>query len=226
MSWVIYLKFLSVEKFVLIEYLTLNYIFAYFELLFDCFINCLYIHVLRLTLRKIFFCKIFLWFSAFQCEASGWTWLTVRTQAALPIANLSMDRPDKLVLRPDTILTSIFPPLTFSTNCTPLHFYWFIMTCCVFFSRISPEILIFSAYLFSFHDLLCVFLCSFKFLCFLEFWNICWLEYFFEILCMKILFYLYVRLILIYLGHLDCYICLCIFGIQLTAVILPHCFWN
>jgi hypothetical protein len=30
MSWVIYLKFLSVGKFVLIEYLTLIYIFAYF----------------------------------------------------------------------------------------------------------------------------------------------------------------------------------------------------
>jgi len=30
MSWVIYLKFLSAEKFVLIEYLTLIYIFAYF----------------------------------------------------------------------------------------------------------------------------------------------------------------------------------------------------
>jgi hypothetical protein len=30
MSWVIYLKFLSAGKFVLIEYLTLIYIFAYF----------------------------------------------------------------------------------------------------------------------------------------------------------------------------------------------------
>jgi hypothetical protein len=45
---------------VLIEYLTLNYIFAYFELLFDCLINYLYIHVLKLTLGKITFLQIFL----------------------------------------------------------------------------------------------------------------------------------------------------------------------
>jgi len=38
-----------------------------------------------------------------------------------------------------------------------------------------------------------------KFLCFLEYWNICWLEYSLEILCMKILFYLCVGLILLYL---------------------------
>jgi len=31
MSWVIYLKFLSAGKFVIIEYLTLIYIFSYFS---------------------------------------------------------------------------------------------------------------------------------------------------------------------------------------------------
>jgi hypothetical protein len=29
-----------------------------------------------------------------------------------------------------------------------------------------------------------------------------------------------------YLGNLGYYICLCNFDIQLTAVIIPHCFWN
>jgi hypothetical protein len=82
------------------------------------------------------------------------------------------------------------------------------MICCVFLSRFSLKILAFTTHLFSFHDSLCVFLCSFKFLCFLEYWNICCLEYFLEILCMKILFCLCVGFILIYLGHLSCYICL------------------
>jgi hypothetical protein len=44
---------------VLIEYLTLNYIFAYFELLFDYFISYLYMCVLKLTLGKIIFLQIF-----------------------------------------------------------------------------------------------------------------------------------------------------------------------
>jgi hypothetical protein len=38
---------------VLIEFLTLNYIFAYFDLLFDCLISYLYMRVLKLTLGKI-----------------------------------------------------------------------------------------------------------------------------------------------------------------------------
>jgi hypothetical protein len=66
----------------------------------------------------------------------------------------------------------------FSTIHTSLHFYWFIMSCCVFFPRISPEILAFSAYFFSFHGIWCILLCSFKFLWFLEYWNIWWLEFF------------------------------------------------
>jgi hypothetical protein len=40
---------------VLIEYLTFNYIFAYFEMLFDCRISYLYMRVLKLTLGRIIF---------------------------------------------------------------------------------------------------------------------------------------------------------------------------
>jgi hypothetical protein len=43
--------------------------------------------------------------------------------AVLPIANLAMNRPDELVTHPDTILTGIYPSLSFSANRTPLHFY-------------------------------------------------------------------------------------------------------
>jgi hypothetical protein len=78
--------------------------------------------------------------------------------------------------------------------------------------------LAFSAHLFSFLDILYVFLCSFKFLCFLEYWNI-FLRY-----CAWKSYSVCVGLIFIYLSHFDCYICLCIFGIQLIAVIIPHCF--
>jgi hypothetical protein len=46
----------------------------------------------------------------------------------------------------------------FSAILRPLHFYWFIMSCCVFVFQISPEILAFSAHLFSFHGICCVFL--------------------------------------------------------------------
>jgi hypothetical protein len=47
----------------LIDYLTLNYIFAFFELLFDYLFSYLYMRDLKLTLRKIIFLQIFLLFS-------------------------------------------------------------------------------------------------------------------------------------------------------------------
>jgi hypothetical protein len=51
------------------------------------------------------------------------------------------------------------------------------MSCCVFFSWISREILAFSTHFFSFHGICCIYLCSFKSLCFLEYWNIFFLTY-------------------------------------------------
>jgi hypothetical protein len=205
----------------LIEYLTFNYIFAYvwiaIWLSYQLFIHACSEANFR---KRYFFCKFFLYFH-------------------LPVWNVRTD-----LLLSSNACGSIdlwFGSLSSGWVCTlfgrklfaffafriELHvfFYSFLfLSCCVFLSQISPEILAFSAYLFSFHNILRVFLCFFKFLCFLEYWNICWLEYFLEILCMKILFCLCIELI--FLGHLDCYICLCNFGIQLTAVIIRHCFWN
>jgi hypothetical protein len=162
-------KFLFAEKFVLIEYLTLNYIFAYFWiaiwLSYQLFIHACF----EANFRKNIFLQIFLWFSAFQCEESGWTWLTVRTQTALPIANLAVDRLDELVTRPDAILTGIFH--RFLSQPATHHCIFIDLSCHVMcFSReFLPRFLAFSTHLFSFHDILCVFLCSFKFLCFLEY---------------------------------------------------------
>jgi hypothetical protein len=128
MSWVIYLKFLSAGKFVLIEYLTLNYIFAYFELLFSYFISYLYMCVMKLTLGKIIFLQIFLWFLAFLCEVFGQTWLIVRTQVALSIAYLVVCRSDKCVPHPNAILTGFYLSLCFLCHPHTTTFFWFIMS--------------------------------------------------------------------------------------------------
>jgi hypothetical protein len=68
MSRAIYLKFLFAGKFVLIEYLTLIYIFAYFCNAIDCFISWLYMRVLKLTLGKNIFLQIFLQFQIFSVK--------------------------------------------------------------------------------------------------------------------------------------------------------------
>jgi len=176
---------------------------------FDCFISYLYMRVLKLTLGKIIFLQIFVWFSAFQCEASRRTWLTVWTQAALPIANLAVYRSDKLVTRSDAILTGFYLSLAFSAIHIPLHFFLFIyhVMLCVFLTDFS-KILAFSAHLFSFHDIFCVFLYSFKLLCLLEYWNI-FLRY-----CAWKSYYVYV---------LGWYLYICAIWIAIFAfVILRH----
>jgi len=60
----------------------------------------------------------------------------------------------------------------FSAKHILLLFVCFIMSCCVFFSRISPEILTFSAHLFSFPSISFDFPYSLKLLFFLEYWNL------------------------------------------------------
>jgi hypothetical protein len=42
---------------------------------------------------------------------------------ALPITNLAVDHSDKLVTRPNSILTGFYLSLAFSTIHTPLHFF-------------------------------------------------------------------------------------------------------
>jgi hypothetical protein len=46
--------------------------------------------VLKLNLEKNYFSTNFSLNSAFQCEASGQTWLEVQTRAALPMADLAI----------------------------------------------------------------------------------------------------------------------------------------
>jgi len=84
MSWVIYLKFLSARKFVLIEFLTLNYIFAYF--LFAISLSYqLFIHECsKANFRKnYYFCKFF---SVFSFSIwSVWTDLAYSLNACGPV---------------------------------------------------------------------------------------------------------------------------------------------
>jgi hypothetical protein len=125
MSRVIYLKFLSAWKFVLIEYLTLIYIFAYFCNAIWLF-YLLIIHACsEANFREKYFSANF--FSSFRF--SMWS---VRTD---------------LFLRPDESSLAIFWPssctsgqdlyrfktcFSFSAIHRSFHFYWFIMACCVF----------------------------------------------------------------------------------------------
>jgi hypothetical protein len=60
-----------------------------FYLLFDCLIIYLYMCVLKLTLRKIIIYANFPLSLAFQCEASGRTWSTIRTHVVLSSASLA-----------------------------------------------------------------------------------------------------------------------------------------
>jgi hypothetical protein len=129
-------------------------------MLFDCLISYLYMCVLKLTSEKIVIFTNFPLFSAFQCEASGQTWLTVRTQAALPIANLAVDRPDELLLRSDAILQVFFCRLLSQLVAHDCSFIYF--SCHVeCFSRGFLLRFLHSLHISS-HELLCVILCSFK----------------------------------------------------------------
>jgi hypothetical protein len=118
------------------------------------------------------------------------TWLIVQTQVALLNANLAVDRLNKLITRPDTILTGIVRRFLFQPAA---HHCIFIDLSChvVCFSReflprfwhylhISSHSMIFFVSSFVLLSFFFFFL-----LFFLAYWNICWLEYFLEILCMK-----------------------------------------
>jgi len=90
MSSVIYLKFLFAGKFVLIEYLTLIYIFAYFCNATWLFYQLIIHACSEANFREKYFSANFSPVSDFQCEASGWTYSYVQTRAVLPYADLAV----------------------------------------------------------------------------------------------------------------------------------------
>jgi len=149
MSWVNYLKFLFEWKFMLIDYLTLNYMFAYFWfviwlcyqfLIHSCSEDIFRKHYFSETLFFFFFCLVFFFFFFFfpflasLCEASGRTWLEVQTRAALPITDLAICRPDELVTCSDAGPRVIYPSLSPQAAAPPSLFHFLFVFCAVFSS--------------------------------------------------------------------------------------------
>jgi hypothetical protein len=118
--------------------------------------------VLKLTLGKIIISANFPLLSTFQCEAFGRTCLTVWTHAVLSITSLASGPSGRIAntfgLDPHRFLFIYLLSLPYAH----LYISWFILSCYVFFLRISIEVLAFFAHLFSLHGIFCVILCSFK----------------------------------------------------------------
>jgi hypothetical protein len=136
-------------------------------MLFDYFINYLYMRVLKLTLGNFFFLHISLCFSASSVnEAFELTCSWVQTCLALAISSLTPCRPDEYVPRPDA---------SFLLSLPNTHTIFFsVLSCCVVcvFSWTNPEILAFSAHLFSSPGISFDFPYSLKLRFFLEYWNL------------------------------------------------------
>jgi hypothetical protein len=131
MSWVIYLKFISAGKFVLIEYLTLIYIFAYFSnaiwLLYQLIIHA----CSEANFWEKYFSAYFPQVSDFQVWIIRTDLFFVQTRAVLPYADLAVAHLDRISI--GLRLASLSLPYT--------HLCIFIdLSCCVFFSWISLHI--------------------------------------------------------------------------------------
>jgi hypothetical protein len=90
MSWVIYLKILSARKFVLIEYLTVNYIFAYFWIAIWLSYQLIIPACSEAIFRENYCFANFPLVSNFQCGASRWTCSGIQTRATLPNVDLAI----------------------------------------------------------------------------------------------------------------------------------------
>jgi hypothetical protein len=166
-------------------------------MLFDCFISCLYMRVLKLTLGKNIFLLIFPQVSVFQCEVFGRTYSYVQTRAVLPYADLADAHPDRISI--GLRLASLSLPYT--------HLFAFLWHVVCFSRGFLPRFwhsLFISSHpmIFLVSSVILLSFCTFRILEYL-------LGYFLEIVCMKILFCLCVGLIVIYLSHLDCDLCFC-----------------
>jgi len=154
MSWVIYLNFLSVGKFVLIEYLTFNYIFAYFWnaiwLLYKLIIHAYF----EANFRENIFSANFPLVSIFQCETSGRTYSCAWTHVSQTSGWLSNMFGHA---RSCWVLTWQWPStwVSYASGQVPYRFKL------AFFSPCRSTSLLFSLFLFLFLAFLCGFLVLF-----------------------------------------------------------------
>jgi len=155
--------FICRKKFCAYWLLTLNYILVYFEnaiwLFYELFIHvCSEANVRKKNLH------ISLFFSASSVKSSD--------EHVLASGRAQLCRS---LIWQHVVRTSMYHVWTrafaFSAKHILLLFTCFIMSCCVFFSRISPKILEFSAHLFSFPGISFDFPYSLKLWFFLEYWN-------------------------------------------------------
>jgi hypothetical protein len=109
MSWVIYLNFLSTGKSLCWLNSKLSFISLHsFEMLSDCFIIWLYMHVLKLILGKIFSANFSLSFCLFSVKRlNGLSWRpdgrgSVGQTVMLHVRTRVLWRPDGKVTRPDS----------------------------------------------------------------------------------------------------------------------------
>jgi hypothetical protein len=157
---------------VLIEYLTLNYIFVYFWNAIWLFYQLIIHACSEAIFRENIFSANFPPVSDFLCEVYGRTYSCVRTRGVLPIANLVVHRPDECVPRPDVFFSGILFAAYFlcHSHCTTLFSYF----CHVL--SFSRRFLLRFWHSLDISSHFIVFIVSsfvlLKFLCFLEYWNI------------------------------------------------------
>jgi len=214
MSWVIYSKFLSAGKFVLIEYLTLIYIFAYFC---DA-IWLFYQLIIHACFEANFWGKKNS--ANFSSSFRFLVW-SIQTDLFLSVkcSNGPILTPDESSLvicwpssyHPDGISTGLrlaSLSLPYTHLCIFIDLLWHVMCfSCGFLPRFWHSLHISShPMIFIMSSVILLSVCAFRILKY-------FLGYFLEIVCMKILFCLCVGLILIYIyiymGNLDCDLCFC-----------------
>jgi hypothetical protein len=164
--------------------------------------------------------QIFLCFQLFSVKCPDRLGLESGRMRSCQLLLWQMHFPDALVTRPNAILTGSYLSLCFlchpHTTAFLLIYHVMLYVCLADFSRDFG--IICTSFLFLWY-----FLCLPLFLRKLEYF----IYWFLEILCMKIIFCLYVGWILIYPCYLDCNICFCnSCASKLQAVIIPHSFWN
>jgi hypothetical protein len=128
--------------------------------------------------EKLLFMQIFLYFQLFSVKRPNKLGLESGRMRSYQLLVWQVDRPDALITPLDAILTGSYPFLCFlcHPHITAFLLIYHVMLCVCLedffrdFGILCKSLLI--------HDILCVFLYSFKFLCFLEHWNILLIEIF------------------------------------------------
>jgi hypothetical protein len=124
----------------LIDYLTLNYIFSYFWIAIRLFYQ-LFIHACsEANFREnYFFCKFSSEFQIFSVKRPDGLALLFGRMQSCRLLIWQVDCPDTLVAHLDTILTGFYPSLSFFAIFTTLHFFYSCHFVCVFLANFTRD---------------------------------------------------------------------------------------